>query len=243
MDGRKFQAKLTYFLGFVKYIRDSNYHGEILVTRENGITTPKRENCSNDNLKLVNDAIGKLRKLERTNSSAEIRRKILVYTKHQTQFVGQCLLDRIWAKHEAMKKFVENRYSWDSLSTQSQKKFVSSMIRHENVIMTTMNVLFSVLRLRSSNDNDALYVLKNIRKMVLAKGFYSPIYKKQLEELPFIWDRVRRHYKHLIKSNKWNILITSLRNARVNVGRPDSFSMHQHRVRMQGLVHRSTHGI
>lgn len=239
MDDRKFQSKLSTFLGFVKYIRDPDYHGKVLVSRENGIITPKRENCSNENLKLVVDAVGKLRKLEQTSPSIQVRGKILVYTKYQSQFVGQCLLDRIWAKHEAIEIFAQNNYSWDALTTQTQKRFVSTMIRHENVIMATMNVLISILKLR----NDDLYVLQNIRKLVLTKGFSSSISAKQREELPYMWDRVRRHYKRLINSHKWKMLITSLRNAQVNVGRPNSFMMHQHRLRMQELVTRATVGI
>jgi len=240
MDDRKFQSKLSTFLGFVKYIRDPDYHGNIIISRENGVAT-KRENCSNENLKRVGDAVGKLRKLERTNPSPQVRVKILVYTTHQAQFVGQCLLDRLWAKHEAMEIFAQKHYSWDTLTTQTQKNFVSSMIRHENVITTNLNVLSGVLKLR--NNPDALYVLQNNRKMVLTKGFSSSIYKNQREELPLIWPRVKRHYKHLIKSHKWRMLITSLRNAQANVGRPNSFEMLQHRIRMQELLKRSTEGI
>lgn len=240
MDDRKFQSKLSTFLGFVKYVRDPDYHGKVIIARENGVAI-KRENCSNENLKRVGDAVGKLRKLERTNPSPQVRVKILVYTTHQAQFVGQCLLDRIWAKHEAMEEFAQKNYSWDTLTTQTHKNFVSSMIRHENVIMTNLNVLAGVLKLR--NNTDALYVLQNIRKMVLVKGFSSSIYKNQREELPLIWPRVKRHYKHLIKSHKWRMLITSLRNAQANVGRPNSFEMLQHRTRMQELLKRSTEGI
>jgi len=249
MTDRTFENKLSIFIGLVNFIRDSNYHGRVLIARENGIMIPKRTDCSNENLQLIKEAIAKLRKLKKSYSSDQ---KILVYTKYQIQFVGQCLLDRLWSKHEAMKDFGEAGYSWDILKTRKQMEFVSTMIRHEKVIRDTLNILSSILKLRASvykspqnvyTNDVALYVLRNIRRMILFRGFSSPLYADQRRELPDIWNRIRRHYIHLLKSYKWNTLVKKLENAQVNVRRPDSFSLGVHRKRMRDLIEKSTENI
>lgn len=248
MDSGTFENKLTIFIELVNYIRNEDYHKKNLISIENGITIQKKADCSYENLQLIKKAISKLRKLKSYSSD----QKILVYTKYQIQFVGQCLLDRLWSKHEAMKDFGETGYSWDILKTRKQIEFVSTMIRHEKVIRDTLNILASILKLRASvykspqnvyTNDVALYVLRNIRRMILFRGFSSPLYADQRRELPDIWNRIRRHYIHLLKSYKWNTLVKKLENAQVNVRRPDSFSLGVHRKRMRDLIEKSTENI
>lgn len=249
MTDRTFENNLSIFIGLVNFIRDEDYHGRVLIARENGIMIPKRTDCSNENLQLIKEAIAKLRKLKKSYSSDQ---KILVYTKYQIQFVGQCFLDRLWSKHDAMKDFGDAGYSWDNLKTRKQMDFVSTMIRHEKVIRDTLSILASILKLRASvykspqnvyTNDAALYVLRNMRRMVLFRGFSSSLYADQRRELPNIWNRIRRHYIHLLKSYKWKTLVKKLENAQVNVGRPDSFSLSVHRKRMRDLIEKSTENI
>ena len=249
MTDRTFENNLSIFIGLIKYIRDEDYHGRILIARDNGIMIPKRADCSNENLQLIKEAVAKLRKLNKSHSSDQ---KILVYTNYQIQFVGQCLLDRLWSKHNAMEAFADAGYSWDILKTRKQTEFVSTMIRHEKVIRDTLGILASILKLRASvyksphnvyTNDAALYVLRNIRRMVLFRGFSSPQYADQRKELPNIWYRIRRHYIHLLKSYKWKTFVKKLENAQVNVGRPNSFSLSVHRNRMRDLIEKGTKNI
>jgi len=227
MTDRTFENNLSIFFGLIKY---------------NGIMIPKRADCNNENLQLIKEAIAKLRKLNKSHSPDK---KILVYTNYQIQFVGQCLLDRLWSKHNAMEAFADAGYSWDILKPRKQTEFVSTMICHEEVIRDTLGILASILKLRASvyksphNTNDAaLYVLRNIRKMILFRGFSSPQYAEQRRELPIIWNRIRRHYIHLLKSYKWKTLIEK---AQVNV--LNSFSLSVHRHRMRDLIEKGTKNI
>lgn len=249
MDSGTFENKLTIFIELVNYIRNEDYHKKNLISIENGITIQKKADCSYENLQLIKKAISKLRKLSKTHLAVQ---KMLVYTKYQIQFVGQCLLDILWSKHESMKTFNDAGYSWNDLKTKKQMEFVSTMIRHEEVIRDTLAILTSIFKMRASfyknshnvyTNDVALYVLRNIRRMILFRGFSSPLYADQRRELPDIWNRIRRHYIHLLKSYKWNTLVKKLENAQVNVRRPDSFSLGVHRKRMRDLIEKSTENI
>ena len=250
-DDRIFERRLAMLLGFVRYIRDPDYHGDVIITRPNGVTIAKRENCSNENIRLVEEAVSHLRKMGRQHQDTATDSKIIAYTGHQIQFIGQCLLDRLYAKHENMKMFNQKGYSWANVGTNKQKELVSRMIRHEKVLVNTFRVFLQVLRLRSTtsarirraNVEDAMQVVRSLRKMILWNGFSYSQAALQRAELPLIWNRVSGHYIRLENSRRWGQLVQALNNAEVNTGRSESFLLAIHRTRMMDLLRRSTVGI
>lgn len=241
---RLFEQRIRKYIGIVKYIRDQDYHGEIIISRDNGVTLAKRETCSNENLQRVENAVNRLQTFDKTY----FRSKILIYTEHQMIFVGQCLLDRMWAKHEAMELFTEKGYSWNTLGSSKQKDFVISLIRHERVLKNTIRIFAKILRLRASVnklDEDINHVVKQLRRMILDRGFSSSSSKSQrleLQSIPF-WNYIKAHYIRLGNSYRWKQFITALSYAQVNVGRNSSAIFGVHRTRMMGLLDRATTGI
>jgi hypothetical protein len=238
------------FKGFIRYLREPDYHGRIFMVANNGTTTV-REDCNDDNLRRIKEAVGRLRKLKGKHPSPEIETKIIVHTKYQAQFVGQCLFDRLWAKHESMHMFVQLNYSWDVLGSRKQKMFKSQMIRHEKSLANTFRLLLQILRLRNttsarfrnSDEKDAMYVIASLRKMILWRGFSTVSAKLQMEELPVVSIRAREHYDRLQRSTIWNRLVQSLKVAEANVGMPNAIATVEHKKRMVCLLERSVNGI
>ncbi|ABT15013.1 hypothetical protein NY2A_B614R [Paramecium bursaria Chlorella virus NY2A] len=239
-----FEQRIRKYIDIVKYIRDPDYHGEIIISRDNGDTIAKRENCSNENLQRVENAVNMLQKFDKTYS----RNKILIYTEHQMVFVGQCLLDRLWAKHEAMELFTEKGYSWNTLGSSKQKNFVINLIRHERVLKNTIRIFAKIIRLRASInkiDEDINHVVKQLRRMILDRGFSSSSSNSQrleLQSIPF-WNYIKAHYLRLGNSYRWKQFITALSHAEVNIERNSSTIFGVHRTRMMGLLDRATKGI
>lgn len=230
---RRFDKALSQFLTTLRYVRNSDYHGKIIVSDASGIITPIRANCSNENMEKIRKTVSMLYKLDHRTSV----NKVLVYTTYQIRFVGQCLMERLLTKYEQISKI-----AWTEEPSAKQKQKMLDLIRHEKPLQDTFRTLSQSIKLRSrfTNTGDMLYILRILRKCIYWKGFSSRRADEQKKELSHRYSEIKKEYERLSRSTRWKQIIAKLLDTTLNSYTSDTYLLRLHRQRMNGLLERAT---
>lgn len=242
-----FDKRLSIFKGFIKYIKDDDYHGKIMIANSRGVIHRPRDNCSNENLHSIDTSITALVRLKKTIPLDKWKARVLRDTSAQIQFLGQCLMDRFYAKHMELTEFFK-KYSLQSLSmpTPGILKKVLNMSCHEYPLYLTLSILRRSMRLRQmvgrergwGDMQDSFIVTSKIRLMISEDSLKSMKVKDKLEELsnPRKFKEITNGYYRLLHSKRWKQLIESIENAKRNMHSKNSFELALHKQRMENLL-------
>jgi len=242
-----FDKRLSIFKGFIKYVKNDDYHGKIMIANSRGVIIRPRDNCSNENLHSIDTSISALSRLKKNIPHDQWKARVLRDTSAQIQFLGQCLMDRLYAKHIELTKFF-NKYNSQSLSipTPSILKQVLSMSSHEYPLYLTLSILRRSMRLRQmvgkergwGDMQDSFIVTSKLRLMISEDSLKSMKIKDKLIELsnPRKFKEITNGYYKLLHSKRWNQLIESIKNAERNMHSKNSFELTLHKQRMENLL-------
>lgn len=234
-----FEKRLEILKGVIRYIKDTDYHGEIMTVNDRGIIHRPRDDCSNENVNSIRKCIRNLRKLKGTVPFDSWKARVSRDTNAQIQFLGQCLLDRFYAKHIELYKFFSR--NTPHTSSPSDIKALLSFSGHEYPLYVTWSTLLSSMRLRmevsESNElRQAYIILTRLRLMISESDVKSIRFKDRKEEIKKKFNFIINKYSALITSKRWKQLIQSIESAERNRHSTNRFEYITHRRRMDGLL-------
>jgi hypothetical protein len=252
LNNRLFEQRLSIFKGFVKYVKDPDYHGRIIITNSRGTSYRPRDDCSNENIDLVLRCVKTLMKLRTTMPSDQWKARVVRDTSAQIQFLGQCLLDRFYAKNTEMLIFFEKYIAKPPGAVVSKSLLVRlvNLVSHEYPLKITLEAMIHSLRLRQAagpgrgwEDLQASFVVASrFRMMILDDGITTLTQRGKLSQLrnDAKLRIIIKKYSELMRSKRWKQLIESIEHAKRNVYSSDRSELLLHKERMTNLLKTAT---
>lgn len=243
-----FDKRLSIFKGFIKYIKDNDYHGKVMIVNSRGIIYRPRDDCSNENLKRIDRSITMLLRLQKNIPQDQWKARLIRDTSAQIQFLGQCLMDRFYAKHVELTDFF-NKYNSQSLSrpTKGVLKQILNISCHEYPLYITLSTLRRSMRARQllgmkvrgwGDMQESFIVTSKLRLMISEDTLKSMKLKDKMKELshPRKLKEITDGYLKLLHSKGWKQLIKSIENAKRNIHSKNSYELVLHKQRMSNLL-------
>lgn len=249
---RLFEQRLSIFKGFVKYVKDPDYHGRIIITNSSGTSYRPRDDCSNENIDLVLKCVKTLMQLRTTMPPDQWKARVVRDTSAQIQFLGQCLLDRFYAKNTEMLIFFEKYAAKPPGAAVSKSSLVRlvNLVSHEYPLKITLEAMMHSLRLRQAagpgrgwEDLQASFIVASrFRMMILDDGITTLTQRSKLAQLrnDAKLQNIIKKYSELMRSKRWKQLIESIEHAKRNVYSSDRSELILHKERMSNLLKTAT---
>jgi hypothetical protein len=246
-----FEKRLSKFKGLVKYVKDPDYHGKIITVNIAGCATRPRDNCSNENIEHIVDSVRVLQKMKTDIPFDAWKARVLRDTSAQIQFLGQCFLDRLYAKGKELLRYFQKYDTMEKATTPGALGYLISIVSHEYPLEITLSALTSSMRLRQSvgksngwergwdDLQESFRVISRLRLMVTQTRFGSQTKKEKISELKKSPDKLRElrtKYASLLHSKRWRQIMLSIESAERNTHSTSRFEMRTHRERMAHLL-------
>ena len=249
---RLFEQRLSIFKGFVKYVKDPDYHGKIIITNSRGTSYRPRDDCSNENIDLVSKCVKTLSKMQKNMPADQWKARVIRDTSAQIQFLGQCLLDRFYAKNTELLVFFEKYAARPPGGDVSKNMLVRlvNIVSHEYPLKITLEAMVQSMRLRQAagpgrgwEDLQASFIVASrFRMMILDDGITTLAQKGKLSKLrnDAKFRIIINKYSELMRSKRWKQLIESIEHAKRNVYSSDRSEFILHKERMTNLLKTAT---
>jgi hypothetical protein len=250
---RLFDQRLSIFKGFIKYIKDPDYHGKIIISNSSGTSYRPRDDCSNENIDLILRCVKTLMKIQTNMPPDKWKARVVRDTSAQIQFLGQCLLDRFYAKNTEMILFFE-KYTAKPTGTDISKNLLLrlvNLVSHEYPLKITLEAMIHSMRLRQAagpgrgwEDLQASFIVASrFRMMILDDGITTLTRGSKLLQLrndAKLRNIIIKRYSELMRSKRWRQLIESIELAKRNAHSSERSEMILHKQRMTNLLKTAT---
>jgi len=234
---RLFEQRLSIFKGFVKYVKDPDYHGRIIISKSSGTSYRPRNNYSNNNIDLILRCVKMLMKLQTNMPLDQWKARVIRDTSAQIQFLGQCLLERFYTKNTEMVLFFE-KYTPGTVVSKNVLVRLVNLVSHEYPLKISLEAMIHSMRLRQAagpgrgwEDLQASFIVASRFRMMILDDEITTLTQKNLQlmndaKLQYIIKR----YSDLMSSKKWKQLIESIEHANVYPSVRSELILHKDRM-------------
>ena len=247
-NAESFKKKLIRFKGFVRYIKDPDYHGLIPFSQNGGMISRSRDGCDNEHLEMISDCIFHIKRCRHKMNLDQWKRIVVEIASYQIWFLSQCLLDRFYAKHVELVDFFQK---WDKTQPVSKNRLRTLMkiASHEHPLYNTLITLYKSLKLlqlakgtplknldKWSDLDDSLAIYTKLRTMISHGIFNDGLTSKdKLHIIERDYDKITKNYEKLLESPYWKTLISA-----IVYPTPHPRNLQMHRQRMIELLRKAT---